>query len=51
MKKLLAKIVIVVVLTIVSVYPAIASGGQVRGDNGQGAVNQVQIMNPHPFQP
>lgn len=51
MRKLVAKLVIIFTLLAVSVYPALASGGQVRGENGQGAVNQVQVMNPPPFEP
>jgi hypothetical protein len=31
--------------------PAFAGGGQVRGDNAQGAANQVQVQDPPPFQP
>ena len=34
-----------------AVSTAWAGGGQVRGENGQGAVNQVQVQNPPPFQP
>ncbi len=28
-----------------------AGGDKVRGENGQGDVNQVQIQDPPPFQP
>jgi hypothetical protein len=29
---------------------AMAGGDKVRGDNGQGSVNQVQVQDPPPFQ-
>jgi hypothetical protein len=51
MKKILTHLLIVGLLLLVSTMPALAGGDQVRGDNGQGAVNQVQVQNPPPFQP
>ncbi len=29
----------------------LAGGDQVRGENGQGTVSQVQVQDPPPFQP
>ena len=37
-------------LLVGSVSPALAGGDKVRGENGQGAVNQVQEQDPAPFQ-
>jgi hypothetical protein len=51
MKKTLTSLFIVVLLSLVVALPAFAEGGQVRGENGQGGVNQVQVQNPPPFQP
>ena len=51
MKKTLVSLFIVVLLSLVVALPAFAGGGQVRGENGQGGVNQVQVQNPPPFQP
>ena len=49
MKKLLI-ITILVILVFASVSStALAGGDKVRGDNGQGGVNQVQIQAPPPF--
>lgn len=42
---------IVSLLLLITATPALASGGQVRGDNGQGSVTQVQVQDPPPFQP
>jgi hypothetical protein len=51
MKKKISMILIATLLLILSITPALAGGGQVRGDNGQGAVVQVQVKDPPPFQP
>ena len=51
MKKAFARLVLVVLLMLVMAMPAFAEGGQVRGDNAQGAANQVQVQDPPPFQP
>ena len=51
MRKVIFAIVAVVVLTLCIASPALAGGGKVRGDNGQGDVNQVQVQDPPPFQP
>lgn len=42
---------LVVALTILAATPVSAGGGKVRGESGQGGVNQVQIQDPPPFQP
>jgi hypothetical protein len=44
-------LIMVVILVIASTSPVLAGGDKVRGDNGQGAVYQVQVMDPPPFQP
>lgn len=51
MKKLSAIILIVIALSISLTSPVVAGGGKVRGDSGQGSVNQVQVQDPPPFQP
>jgi hypothetical protein len=51
MKRLSLTVLLVAALLLATVAPAAAGGGQVRGDNGQGSVTQVQVMNPPPFQP
>jgi len=49
MKKLLLTLLMVAALSISLASPVFAGGGKVRGENGQGDVNQVQIENPPPF--
>ena len=51
MKRLALILVAVIVLTLSITSSAFAAGGQVRGENGQGDVNQVQVQDPPPFQP
>ena len=51
MKKMLASLLLVVILSLLVALPAFAGGDQVRGENGQGTVTQVQVQNPPPFQP
>jgi hypothetical protein len=51
MKKTFASLLLIVLLMAASALPALAGGGQVRGENGLGSVTQVQVMNPPPFQP
>ena len=51
MKRAILVLLCVVVFSILLVAPAAASGDKVRGDIGQGDVNQVQVMDPPPFQP
>lgn len=51
MKKVILALLAVLALSITVVSPVFASGDQVRGENGQGDVNQVQVMDPPPFQP
>ena len=43
--------VIVVAVTVNITSSALAGGEKVRGENGQGAVHQVQVQDPPPFQP
>jgi hypothetical protein len=51
MKKTLVNLLIAAVLILVTALPALAEGGQVRGDNAQGSATQVQVQDPPPFQP
>ena len=51
MKRLILTLLAVAVLCIVVASPVFAAGGKVRGENGQGDVNQVQVQDPPPFQP
>jgi len=51
MKKIFVNLLIVGLLVLITAMPAFAGGDQVRGDNGQGSVTQVQVQNPPPFQP
>jgi hypothetical protein len=51
MKKIIVAVISVMVLALCIASPALAAGGKVRGDNGQGSVNQVQVEDPPPFQP
>ena len=51
MKRIALILVLVIILTLGITSSALATGGKVRGDNGQGDVNQVQVQDPPPFQP
>ena len=51
MKKLMFALLIGILLTLSLSSTVAASGGKVRGENGQGDVNQVQVQDPPPFQP
>ena len=51
MKRLILTLLAVAVLCIAVTSPVLAAGGKVRGENGQGDVNQVQVQDPPPFQP
>jgi len=51
MKRTLFTLLWVIALTLCLASPAFAGGDKVRGENGQGAVNQVQVQDPPPFQP
>lgn len=51
MQRLLVMLTLVIALLVATVSPALAGGDKVRGDNGQGSVTQVQVMDPPPFQP
>ena len=44
MKKLFAVSVVVTLLLVAFASPVSAEGGKVRGESGQGSVNQVQVM-------
>jgi hypothetical protein len=49
--KLLFALLLALALSICVVAPVSAGGDQVRGENGQGEVVQVQVQDPPPFQP
>jgi len=51
MRRTILTVPIAALLLAASVSSALAGGDQVRGDKGQGAVNQVQVQDPPPFQP
>jgi ABC-type cobalt transport system substrate-binding protein len=51
MKNKIFALMIVAILLISSISTAFAGGGQVRGEEGQGSTNQVQVQYPPPFQP
>jgi hypothetical protein len=51
MKKSFVCLLLVVASVLATALPVFAEGGQVRGDNAQGAANQVQVQDPPPFQP
>ena len=51
MKKLIVAVCVAIMLFIMAASPAFAGGDKVRGDKGQGSVNQSQVMDPPPFQP
>jgi hypothetical protein len=42
---------LILILWATAALPVAAGGDKVRGDNGAGAVNQHQVMDPPPFQP
>lgn len=48
MKKLILLLGITALVVITSTN-AFAGGGKVRGENGNGEVNQVQVKDPPPF--
>lgn len=50
MKKLLIITAIVILVLASLSTTALAGGGKVRGENGEGSVNQVQVQDPPPFQ-
>jgi hypothetical protein len=50
-KKILLTLLTVAVLCIAVTSPVFAGGDKVRGEKGQGGVNQVQVKDPPPFQP
>lgn len=51
MKRKLTILILVIILLLSSTFVVMAGGDKVRGERGAGTVNQVQIMNPPPFQP
>lgn len=50
MKKVIS-VLLVIVMLLLSASPVFAGGDKVRGELGQGSVNQVQVQDPPPFQP
>ena len=51
MKRLLAVLAVLTLVFAITASPVFAGGDKVRGENGEGAVNQLQVMDPLPFQP
>jgi hypothetical protein len=51
MKRALLTALLAALVVLMSALPALAGGDKVRGENGQGGVNQVQVQDPPPFQP
>jgi hypothetical protein len=51
MKKIAIITLIVTALVVATTSAVFAAGDKVRGENGQGAVVQVQVQDPPPFQP
>ena len=51
MKRTVITLLAAAVLCIAAASPVLAGGDKVRGENGQGDVNQVQVQDPPPFQP
>lgn len=51
MKRLALVLLVVIVLTLSITSSAFAGGDKVRGEKGEGDVNQVQVQDPPPFQP
>lgn len=49
MKRAAIIILLAALLTVSSISPAFAGGDKVRGENGEGQVNQVQVQDPPPF--
>lgn len=50
-RTVLLAFLIVCVLSLATATAVFAGGDQVRGENGQGEVVQVQVQDPPPFQP
>ena len=51
MRNRLVTLLLVCVIFAVAATVALAGGGKVRGEDGLGSVNQVQVQDPPPFQP
>ncbi|MDD2471874.1 MAG: hypothetical protein PHT28_03015 [Dehalococcoidales bacterium] len=51
MRKIFITLFVVAVLCLSATSTVFAGGDKVRGENGQGEVNQVQVQDPPPFQP
>jgi len=51
MKRLILATGLVTLLLVLTASPVFAGGDKVRGENGAGDVNQVQVQDPPPFQP
>lgn len=51
LKKIFIALLVALTLLVFVVSPAFAGGDQVRGEKGQGTVNQEQVQDPPPFQP
>ena len=49
MKRIISIMLIVAALSLCIASPSFAGGDKVRGEKGQGEVNQVQVQDPPPF--
>ncbi|MFC2009036.1 hypothetical protein ACFLUT_03180 [Chloroflexota bacterium] len=51
MKRVFAVIMVLALMLVITASSVLAAGDKVRGESGAGDVNQVQVMDPPPFQP
>ena len=51
MKRAFAVVMVLSLMLVITTSSVLAAGGKVRGEEGQGDVNQIQVMDPPPFQP
>lgn len=50
MKRTILTLMLITLLALFVASPAFAEGDKVRGEKGQGCVNQNQVQDPPPFQ-
>ena len=49
--RMIVSFLLAVAFLLGAVSAVFAGGDKVRGENGQGEVNQIQVQDPPPFQP